>query len=91
MIIIVLYYLHVHMQWSGIVTNWYSEFAGLQFKVQTSGKIREHFEVSPDRHNFNYATIKLILIHCFHDFQKAIELDPKEPFVPYLLGRWYEQ
>ena len=61
MIIIVLYYLHVHMQWSGIVTNWYSEFAGLQFKVQTSGKIREHFEVSPDIHNFNYTTLILAI------------------------------
>ena len=37
------------LQWSGIVTNWYSDFAGLQFKVQTSGKIRDHFEVSPGR------------------------------------------
>ena len=37
---------HIAGQWSGIVTNWYGEYAGMQFKVQTSGKIRDHFEVS---------------------------------------------
>ena len=42
------------LQWSGIITSWYSDIAGLQFKVQKSGDIRKHFEVlSDDRLNLS--------------------------------------
>lgn len=33
------------VQWSGIILNWYSDVAGLKFKVEHSANIRRHFEV----------------------------------------------
>ena len=42
---LVLNHVTTTLQWSGIIVNWYSDVAGLKFKVENSAIIRKHFEV----------------------------------------------